>query len=108
MSKHLILQIDRLEKACHAALRDGDDADTIALLMQTLNAVNFGGSGEERALVRGLANMASAHADILLQELNTNASPATVHNGLVRLCNTLTELRGSVEAPPETKVSGHG
>jgi hypothetical protein len=105
MSTDLLIQIDRLEKACHAALRKGDDADTVALLVQTLNTVNFSVSNEERALVRGLRNLASTHADILLQALSTKAPPAVVHGGLVRLCNTLTEFRDAIEAEPERKVS---
>jgi len=47
--------------------------------------------------------MASAHADMLLNSLTASAPPAVAHNGLARLCNTLAELRESLDS--ETKVS---
>jgi len=103
MPTDLRIQIDRLEKACNVALRNGDDAETLALLAQTLNVISFNFSDEERSVTKGLANMASAHADMLLNSLTASAPPAVAHNGLARLCNTLAELRESLDS--ETKVS---
>jgi len=97
MSTELLSQIDMLEKACHAALRAGDDAETIALLALTLTTVRFPISQDERPLVRGLAKLASTHAAMLLDALNAGRPKAVVHNGLTRVCDSLAELREALQ-----------
>jgi hypothetical protein len=100
MSSDLLHQIDILERECHAALGAGDDAATIKLLVHTLNTVNFTTADEERPIVRGLANMASTHADMLLHTLTCDAPAAVVHDGLIRLCDTLRDLRAAITQRP--------
>ena len=97
MSTELLSQIDMLEKACHDALAHGDDGATIDVLLRTLTAVRFTVSDKDRPVVRGLANQATAHADMLLHALNTEGTRPMVHSGLVRLCSTLTDLRHALQ-----------
>lgn len=66
MSAELLRQIDMLEKACQDALARHDDAEMIDVLVRTLTTVRFSVSDNDRAMVRGLANLATAHADMLL------------------------------------------
>jgi len=93
MSTDLLVQIDRLEKACHAALRNSEDADTISFLMRILNCLKFEVAAKQRPLIRGYANLTTAHADLLLHSLSTSAPPAVIHSGLLRLCDSLAEFR---------------
>jgi hypothetical protein len=96
----LLRQIEALEKACHAALSAPDEASVIGLLMQTLNIVRFSVSDSERPVVRGMANVAAAHAQILLRALNTDDAPS-IHDGLSKLRNSLIELREVLQAAPD-------
>lgn len=97
MSTELLSQIDMLEQACHAALRKGDDAQTIALLLRALTTVTFTVSKGERPIIRGLANLASTHSGMLLDALKAAEPAAVVHKGLTRVCNSLAELREALE-----------
>lgn len=101
MSRELLSQIETLEKACHAALRAGDDKETITLLVQTLTTVKFTVSEDERPIVRGLANMASTHSEMLLSALNCGEPRTVVHNGLIRVCHSLEDLRETLQDEPE-------
>lgn len=103
MSRELLSQIEMLENACHAALRAGDDRETITVLVQTLTTVKFTVSEDERPIVRGLANLASTHSDMLLDALNSGEPRAVVHNGLTRVCHSLVDLRQAVQDEPEPK-----
>jgi len=76
MSTALLHQIDTLEKACHAALRAGEDTETITVLVQTLTTVRFAVSEAEKPIVRGLANLATTHSDMLLDALNSRRGTA--------------------------------
>lgn len=102
MSTELLSQIDMLEKACHDALAHGDDAETIDVLVRTLTTVRFAVSEKNRPIVRGLSNLATAHADMLLSALNEKEKTPLVHTGLARLCTTLIDLRKAVQAEAES------
>lgn len=66
-----LLRIDSLAQACHAALRSGRDEQVISFLMRTLNTAKLSVPENEKSLVRGLANLAAAQADILLRRLQS-------------------------------------
>ena len=100
MSTELLWQIDTLENACHAALRSGDDMEAINVLVRTLTTVRLTVSAQERPIVRGLANLASTHADMLLSALNSGPGSAVVHDGLTRVCRSLGDLREAIQDEP--------
>jgi len=97
MSTKLLRQIDMLEAACHAALERGDDGKTIDVLVRTLTTLRFAVSAEEPPVVRGLTNMATAHAEMLLNSLNAEGNSVLIHAHLQQLCSTLVDLRGAVQ-----------
>lgn len=100
MSTEMLSQIDKIEKACHAALANGDDASTIDVLVRTLTTVRFTVSDSDKPVVRGLANQATAHADMILHALRTDGAEPFVHAGLTKLCTTLEDLRNTLHADP--------
>ena len=106
MSTELLSQIDMLEKACHDALARHDDAEAIDVLVRTLTTVRFSVSDKDRAIVRGLANLATAHADMLLHGVKAEGSSPFVKSGLEKLCAILVDLREAVQTEPETVIGG--
>jgi hypothetical protein len=97
MSRDLREQVEWLEKACHDALRSSENERVIDVLVQTLNGVKFLVSQTDPPLVRGLANLASAQADMLLHTLNSQEPAHVVHRGLQSLCAVLVDLRAAIE-----------
>ena len=99
----LLHEIVRLERACHDSLAHGDDAATTDVLVRTLTTVRFAVSAEDRPVVRGLANQATAHADLLLHALNTEGTGPIVQTGLLRLCKTLVDIREALQVDESSR-----
>lgn len=104
MSAELLRQIDMLEKACQDALARHDDAEMIDVLVRTLTTVRFSVSDNDRAMVRGLANLATAHADMLLHGVKSKGSSLFVKSGLEKLCAILVDFRDELQSEVETAI----